>query len=292
MDQIVPTGSALDQTAGPSGEPLRKKTRKMDRSTSPACPERKPVRFTPAISPETSPDRKTLCPTPPSSPATSLDSVFLYGKTIYIIFYTIKIFVLYFYTAGSGYSPDHMTSWNTPQRITWTSTKAGQTSYPFNSPPEEDIEVEEVPAVPHSADEPLPDTRRTNSIETLGQEFRDAQIDINNKYIELRDVQDDINSNLTALRSELHEARNETRRALDTLGREARTSHLETRSRLDTQDRFIQNAVDQTFRHIQTMRSTQDQEFNRSDRRVTEFHRELVLMFHHLILVIIDGTEE
>ncbi len=55
------------------------------RSTSPACPERKPVRFTPAISPETSPDRKTLCPTPPSSPATSLDSVFLYGKTIYII---------------------------------------------------------------------------------------------------------------------------------------------------------------------------------------------------------------
>ncbi len=110
--------------------------------------------------------------------------------------------MLYFYTAGSGYSPDHMTSWNTPQRITWTSTKAGQTSYPFNSPPEEDIEVEEVPAVPHSADEPLTDTRRTNSIETLGQEFRDAQIDINNKYIELRDVQDDINSNLTALRSE------------------------------------------------------------------------------------------
>ncbi len=55
------------------------------RSTSPACPERKPVRFTPAISPETSPDRKTLCPTPPSSPVTSLDSVFLYGKTIYII---------------------------------------------------------------------------------------------------------------------------------------------------------------------------------------------------------------
>ncbi len=131
MDQIVPTGSALDQTARPSGEPLRKKTRKTDRSTSPACPERKPVRFTPAISPETSPDRKTLCPTPPSSPATSLDSVFLYGKTIYIIFlfklklnHTIKSFVLYFYTAGSGYSPDHMTSWNTPQRITWTSTKA------------------------------------------------------------------------------------------------------------------------------------------------------------------------
>ncbi len=87
VDQIVPTGSALDQTAGPSGEPLRKKTRKTDRSTSPACPERKPVRFTPAISPETSPDRKTLCPTPPSSPAMSLDSVFIYGKTIYIIFY-------------------------------------------------------------------------------------------------------------------------------------------------------------------------------------------------------------
>ncbi len=105
-----------------------------------------------------------------------------------------------------------------PQRITWTSTKAGQTSYPFNSPPVEDIEVEEVPAVSHSGDEPLTDTRRTNSIETLGQEFRDAQIDINNKYIELRDVQDDINSNLTALRSELREARNETRRALDTLG--------------------------------------------------------------------------
>ncbi len=200
--------------------------------------------------------------------------------------------MLYFYTAGSGYSPDHMTSWNTPQRITWTSTKAGQTSYPFNSPPEEDIEVEEVPAVPHSADESLTDTRRTNSIETLGQEFCDAQIDINNKYIELRDVQDDINSNLTALRSELREAHNETRRALDALGREARASHLETRSRLDTQDRFIQNAVDQTFSRIQTMRSTLDQEFNRSDRRVTEFHRELVLMFHHLILVIIDGTEE
>ncbi len=206
--------------------------------------------------------------------------------------HTIKIFVLYFYTAGSGYSPDHITSWNTPQRITWTSTKAGQTSYPFNSPPEEDIEVEEVPAVSHSGDEPLTDTRRNNSIETLGQEFRDAQIDINNKYIELRDVQDDINSNLTALRSELREAHNETHRALDTLGREARASHLETRSRLDTQDRFIQNAVDQTFRRIQTMRSTLDQEFNRSDRRVTEFHRELVLMFHHLILVIIDGTEE
>ncbi len=203
--------------------------------------------------------------------------------------HTIKIFVLYFYTACSGYSPDHMTSWNTPQRITWTSTKAGQTSYPFNSPPEEDIEVEEVPAVSHSGDEPLTDTRRNNSIETLGQEFHDAQIDINNKYIELRDVQDDINSNLTALRSELREAHNETRRALDTLGREARASHLETRSRLDTQDRFIQNAVDQTFRRIQTMRSTLDQEFNRSDRRVTEFHRELVLMFHHLILVI---TEE
>ncbi len=185
-----------------------------------------------------------------------------------------------------------MTSWNTPQRITWTSTKAGQTSYPFNSPPEEDIEVEEVPAVSHSGDEPLTDTRPNNSIETLGQEFRDAQIDINNKYIELRDVQDDINSNLTALRSELREAHNETRRALDTLGREARASHLETRSRLDTQDRFIQNAVDQTFSRIQAMRSTLDQEFNRSDRRVTEFHRELVLMFHHLILVIIDGTEE
>ncbi len=200
--------------------------------------------------------------------------------------------MLYFYTAGSGYSPDHMTSWNTPQRITWTSTKAGQTSYPFNSPPEEDIEVEEVPAVSHSGDEPLTDTRPNNSIETLGQEFHDAQIDINNKYIELRDVQDDINSNLTALRSELREAHNETHRALDTLGREARASHLETRSRLDTQDRFIQNAVDQTFRRIQTMRSTLDQEFNRSDRRVTEFHRELVLMFHHLILVIIDGTEE
>ncbi len=58
--------------------------------------------------------------------------------------------MLYFYTAGSGYSPDHKMSWNTPQRITWTSTKAGQTSYPFNSPPEEDIEVEEVPAVSHS----------------------------------------------------------------------------------------------------------------------------------------------
>ncbi len=114
--------------------------------------------------------------------------------------------MLYFYTAGSGYSPDHITSWNTPQRITWTSTKAGQTSYPFNSPPEEDIEVEEVPAVSH-------------------QTFRRIQ-------------------------------------------------------------------VDQTFRRIQTMRSTLDQEFNRSDRRVTEFHRELVLMFHHLILVIIDGTEE
>ncbi len=127
--------------------------------------------------------------------------------------------MLYFYTAGSGYSPDHITSWNTPQRIAWTSTKAGQTSYPFYSPPEEDIEVEEVPAVSHSGDEPLTDTRRNNSIETLGQEFRDAQIDINNKYIELRDVQDDINSNLTALRSELREARNETRRALDTLGR-------------------------------------------------------------------------
>ncbi len=78
--------------------------------------------------------------------------------------HTIKIFVLYFYTAGSGYSPDHMTSWNTPQRITWTSTKAGQTSYPFNSPPEEDIEVEEVPAVSHSGDESLTDTRRNNSI--------------------------------------------------------------------------------------------------------------------------------
>ncbi len=135
--------------------------------------------------------------------------------------------MLYFYTAGSGYSPDHMTSWNTPQRITWTSTKAGQTSYPFNSPPEKDIEVEEVPAVPHSADEPLTDTRRTNSIETLGRELRDAQIDINNKYIELRDVQDDINSNLTALRSELREARNETRHALDTLG--ARGSRLSPR---------------------------------------------------------------
>ncbi len=105
--------------------------------------------------------------------------------------------------------------------------KGGSNIISFNSPPEEDIEVEEVPAVSHSGDEPLTDTRRNNSIETLGQEFHDAQIDINNKYIELRDVQDDINSNLTALRSELREAHNENPSRIRHIG--ARGSRLSPR---------------------------------------------------------------
>ncbi|XDV17577.1 hypothetical protein PO909_023412, partial [Leuciscus waleckii] len=274
-------------TPGPSGESLRKKTRKTDRSTPPDTPERKIARFTPAISPETSPDRRTLCPTPSNSPATSLDSVFLY--------------------AGSGRSPDSVISWNTPQRITWeqsswtsehdevTTTNAGQSPYPFHSSPEEeeDIDVEEVPAAPHPTDEPLNDsplTRRLiNAIETLGQEFRDAQVDINNKYIELRDVQDDIITKLIALRSE---TQTETRSRLDALRGELLASHLETRSRFDTQDRFIQNLSDEIFRRIQSMQAAICEDFDRSGRMFTEYHRELVLLIHHLILVILDGTTE
>lgn len=145
-------------------------------------------------------------------------------------------------------------------------------------------------------DEPfddLPPTRRPiNSIESFGQEFRDAQVDINNKYVELRDVQDDINNKLVALHSESRDRQIETHSRLDALHGELRAYHLETRSRFDAQDRFIHDLADEIFRRVNAMRSTIDQQFDRNDRMVSQYQRELVLILHHLILNIIDETTE
>lgn len=85
-----------------------------------------------------------------------------------------------------------MTTWGTAQidawdQSSWTSerdevstTNVGQTPYPSHSMSSEEVEVEEVPAR-QPVDEPfddLPPTHRPiNSIESFGQEFRDAQVD-------------------------------------------------------------------------------------------------------------------
>lgn len=200
-----------------------------------------------------------------------------------------------------------MTTWGTAQidawdQSSWTSerdevstTNVGQTPYPSHSPSSEEVEVEEVPAR-QPVDEPfddLPPTHRPiNSIESFGQEFRDAQVDINNKYVELRDVQDDINDKLIALHSESRDRQIETHSRLDALHGELRAYHLETRSRFDAQDRFIHDLADEIFRRVNAMRSTIDQQFDRNDRMVSQYQRELVLILHHLILTIIDETTE
>ncbi|XDV33925.1 hypothetical protein PO909_004165, partial [Leuciscus waleckii] len=309
-----PIGSNDEPLPGPSGEPARKKTRKTNRPTPPPVspgpdgepprktyrftavvrPEpngelpRKTYRFTPAISPESSPERKTLCLTPPSTPPTSPETAF-------------------FYADSSRSHEDDVTTWDTPQLNAWeqspwtsergevSTTNAGQTPYPSCSPSSEEVEVEEVPA-PQSADVPFDDAppthRLINSIESLGQEFRDAQVDINNKYIELRDVQDDINNKLIALHSQPRDRQIETHSRLDALRGELRAYHLETRSRFDVQDRFIRGLANEIFRRVNGMRSTTEQRFDRNDRMVSEYHRELVLILHHLILTIIDETTE
>ncbi|CAM4638656.1 unnamed protein product [Leuciscus chuanchicus] len=275
---------------GPDGEPPRKTYR----FTAVVRPEpngelpRKTYRFTPAISPESSPERKTLCLTPPSTPPTSPETDF-------------------FYADSSRSHEDDVTTWDTPQLNAWeqspwtsergevSTTNAGQTPYPSCSPSSEEVEVEEVPA-PQSADVPFDDAppthRLINSIESLGQEFRDAQVDINNKYIELRDVQDDINNKLIALHSQPRDRQIETHSRLDALRGELRAYHLETRSRFDVQDRFIRGLANEIFRRVNGMRSTTEQRFDRNDRMVSEYHRELVLILHHLILTIIDETTE
>ncbi|KAK7126530.1 hypothetical protein R3I94_017880 [Phoxinus phoxinus] len=240
-DQILPTAATLDQSPGPSGEPSRKRSRKTDHSTSLGSPERKIARFTPAISPE----RKTLCPLyppPPNNPSTSLDSVFLYA-------------------VGSDRShDDDVTSRDTPQltareESTWTNevttTSAGQTPYHFHSPPEEeeeeDIEVEEVPAASQPVDESLNDVglmhRVINAIETLRQNVRDAKVDINAKYIKLRDVQDNIITKLIQLETRIRDAHIDTCMRLDAIRDEFRAAHLETLRRFDVQDRFIQRVA-------------------------------------------------
>ncbi|XP_052464836.1 uncharacterized protein LOC128021557 isoform X2 [Carassius gibelio] len=188
-----PIGSSGEPLPGPSGEPARKKPRKMNRPTSPVSlgpgdepprktyrftavvrPEpngelpRKAYRFTPSISPESSPESKTLCLTPPNSPETEL-----------------------FYDSSRSHKDD-VNTWGTSQidawdQSSWTSerdevstTNMGQTPYPSRSPSSEVVEVEEVSA-PQPVDEPfddLPPTHRPiNSIESFGQEFRDAQVD-------------------------------------------------------------------------------------------------------------------
>ncbi|XDV33913.1 hypothetical protein PO909_004155 [Leuciscus waleckii] len=269
-----PIGSNDEPLPGPSGEPARKKTRKTNRPTPPR--------------PESSPERKTLCLTPPSTPPTSPETAF-------------------FYADSSRSHEDDVTTWDTPQLNAWeqspwtsergevSTTNAGQTPYPSCLPSSEEVEVEEVPA-PQSADVPFDDAppthRLINSIESLGQEFRDAQVDINNKYIELRDVQDDINNKLIALHSQPRDRQIETHSRLDALRGELRAYHLETRSRFDVQDRFIRGLANEIFRRVNGMRSTTEQRFDRNDRMVSEYHRELVLILHHLILTIIDETTE
>lgn len=114
----------------------------------------------------------------------------------------------------------------------------------------------------------------------------------NNKYVELRDVQDDINDKLIALHSESRDRQIETHSRLDALHGELRAYHLETRSRFDAQDRFIHDLADEIFRRVSAMRSTIDQQFDRNDRMVSQYQRELVLILHHLILTIIDETTE
>ena len=186
-----------------------------------------------------------------------------------------------------------MTTWGTSQldawdQSSWTSergevstTNAGQTPYPSCSPSSEEVEVEEVPA-PQSADEPFDDAplthRLINSIESLGQEFRDAQVDINSKLI--------------ALHSQSRDRQIEIRSRLDALLGELRASHLETRSRFDVQDCFIQDLANEIFRLVNGMRSTIEQRFDRNDRMVSQYQREMVLILHHLILTIIDETTE
>ncbi|XDV23437.1 hypothetical protein PO909_028015, partial [Leuciscus waleckii] len=306
-NQIVP-GSTNEPLPGPSGEPPKKKTRKTDRPTSPVSPgpsgeplrktyrftpvtgpgpsgepPRKTYRFSPAISPESPPERKTHCLTPPSSPPTSPETAL-------------------FYDSSRSYEDD-VTIWDTPQLDAWeqsswtsergevTTRNAGQTPYPFHSPSSEEVDVEEV-LTPQPVDEPCDDApltpRLINSIEVLDQEFRDAQVDINNKYIELRDVQDAINSRLIALYSEARDRHIETCSRLDALRGELRAYHLETRSRFDVQDRFIQDLANEIFSRVNAMRTRFEQEFDRNDRVVSEYHQEMVLIIHHLILTIID----
>ncbi|XP_059420331.1 uncharacterized protein LOC132155604 [Carassius carassius] len=231
-----PIGSSGEPLPGPSGEPARKKPIKTNRPTSPVSPgpdgepprktyrftavvrpepngelPRKAYRFTLAISPESSPKRKTLCLTPPNSPASSPETAL-------------------FYADSSRSHKDDVTTYGTSQIDAWdqsswtterdevSTTNVGQTPYPSRSPSSDEVEVEKVPA-PQPVDEPfddLPPTHRLiNSIESFGQEFCDTQVDTNNKYIELRHVQDDINKKLIALRSESRDRQIETHSRLD-----------------------------------------------------------------------------
>ncbi|XP_026116661.1 uncharacterized protein LOC113095304 isoform X1 [Carassius auratus] len=307
-----PIGSCDESLPGPADEPARKKTRKTNRPTSPVSPgpcdepprktyrftpvvrpesngelPRKAYRFTPAISPESPPERKTLCPVPTNSPATSPETDLFYDS--------------------SRSHKDDVTTWGMSQidawdQSSWTSerdevstTNAGQTPYPSPSPSSEEVEVEEVPP-PQPLDESFDDLppfhSPINSIQSFGQEFRDAQVDINNKYVELRNVQDDINNKLIALGNESRDRQIETLSRLDALHGELRAYHLETRSRFDAQDRFIQDLANEIFQRVNAMRSTIDRQFDRNDRTVTQYQRELMLILHHLILTIVDETAE
>ncbi|XP_026117687.1 uncharacterized protein LOC113096500 isoform X1 [Carassius auratus] len=307
-----PIGSCDESLPGPADEPARKKTRKTNRPTSPVSPgpcdepprktyrftavvrpepngelPRKAYRFTPAISPESPPERKTLCPVPTNSPATSPETDLFYDS--------------------SRSRKDDVTTWGMSQidawdQSSWTSerdevstTNAGQTPYPSPSPSSEEVEAEEVPP-PQPLDESFDDLppfhSPINSIQSFGQEFRDAQVDINNKYVELRNVQDDINNKLIALGNESRDRQIETLSRLDALHGELRAYHLETRSRFDAQDRFIQDLANEIFQRVNAMRSTIDRQFDRNDRTVTQYQRELMLILHHLILTIVDETAE
>ncbi|XP_026119063.1 uncharacterized protein LOC113098261 isoform X2 [Carassius auratus] len=286
-----PIGSSGEPLPGPSGEPARKKARKTNRPTSPVSPgpggepPRKTYRFTVVVRPEPNGElpRKAYRFTRATSPET-------------VLFYD-----------WSRSHKDDVTTWGTSQidawdQSSWTSerdkvstTNVGQTPYPSHSPSSEEVEVEEVLA-PQPVDEPfddLPPTHRSiNSIESFGQEFCDAQVDINNKYIELCDVQDDINNKLIVLGNESCDRQIETHSRLDALHSELRTYHLQTRSRFDAQDRFIQDLTNEIFRRVNAMRSTIKQQFDRNYHIVSQYHQKYVLILHHLIFTIIDETTE
>ncbi|XP_067282394.1 uncharacterized protein [Pseudorasbora parva] len=224
--------------------------------------------------------RESLCPPPPqNSPALSCVSLF---------------------PDGPGGSTDDAANWNTPQRAawvssSWTSSNAGHTPYPFQSPSEQDIEVQEASPVPSPADTPHTDTP---SIETLGQQFSSSHEAINRRLIELSSESRDTNRRLIEQSSELRDANRrlielsselrDTRRRLDACGSEVRASRLETRRH----DDFIRNMYCEIFRCIHTMKSILDVESDRRGRQLAQYHRELVLMFHHLIHVLIDTMDE
>ena len=86
---------------------------------------------------------------------------------------------------------------------------------------------------------------------------------------------------IESLRQQLREAQIETHSRLAALSGDLRSSQLEVHSRIDAQDRFIQNLVDEIFRRI-----------NRNGRVFNEQHRELVLLVHHLLLILVEQSDE